>query len=177
MASYAGIGSRRTPEPILELMTACARELDRRGWRLRSGGADGADTAFWEGASEANTEIYLPWAKFNTHVTPYLTDPKADAFTIAARHHPAWQYLKPAVKKLMARNVHQVLGRDLDDPVLMIVCWTPDGSLDGEGSDSGGTGMALRVAAAEAPDALVFNLAIREHRVRIDNFINEGVAP
>ena len=34
----------------------------------------------------------------------------------------------------MARNVHQVLGADLKTPVKMIICWTPDGSLDGKGT-------------------------------------------
>ena len=43
---YTGIGSRETPHHILTLMTEIANILDNIGYTLRSGGADGADTAF-----------------------------------------------------------------------------------------------------------------------------------
>ena len=38
---YAGIGSRQTPPEMLGAMTELARELERTGWHLHSGGADG----------------------------------------------------------------------------------------------------------------------------------------
>jgi len=51
----------------------------------------------------------------------------------------------------MARNSYQVLGPDLATPVDFVWCWTPHGAV------IGGTGQALRIAAAyEIP---VFNLA------------------
>lgn len=40
----------------------------------------------------------------------------------------------------MSRNVYQVLGPNLDDPVEFIICWTKDGKA------SGGTGQAIRIA-------------------------------
>jgi hypothetical protein len=70
----------------------------------------------------------------------------------------------------MARNVHQVLGEDLKRPVKMIICWTPDGSLDGKGRDSGGTGMALRLA-ADYP-VKIFNLKLDEHQQRISAWMS-----
>jgi hypothetical protein len=54
----------------------------------------------------------------------------------------------------------------------MVVCWTPDGSLDGQGADAGGTGMALRVARGETPDAEVFNLARNDHWNRLAAFVD-----
>lgn len=178
MPVYAGIGSRITPLDMAALMYRCAYVLCDNGWTLRSGGAQGADTAFYAGCvahpPPQRHEIYLPWLKFNTDVDPYLECPKPEAYEIAALYHPAWTYLKRGAKALLARNVHQVLGRDLDAPVKMIVCWTPDGSLNGQGLDSGGTGMALRVAAGEAPGVIVFNLAIPEHRERIERFCETG---
>lgn len=172
---FAGIGSRRTPPPMLDLMVDCGYHLCLNGWTLRSGGAEGADQAFERGArkvEQARIEVYLPWASFPKppHPNPHLTTPKPEAFDIAALYHPAWPYLRPPVRLLMARNVHQVLGENLDDPVRMVVCYTPDGSLDGQGPDSGGTGMALRVSAGEAPDAVVFNIARKDHRERIQRF-------
>ena len=44
--------------------------------------------------------------------------------------------------KLQARNCYQVLGEHLNDPVKMVICWTP------RGSGSGGTGQAIRLARA-----------------------------
>ena len=46
---YAGVGSRATPEPVLDLMRRCATRLEVLGYTLRSGGANGAETAFEEG--------------------------------------------------------------------------------------------------------------------------------
>ena len=45
-----GIGSRETPPKVLADMDYIAAELASKGWRLRSGGARGADGAFGNGA-------------------------------------------------------------------------------------------------------------------------------
>lgn len=138
--AYAGIGSRKTPEKILELMTLAAGQFSEEDLILRSGGADGADTAFEIGAYGAK-EIYLPWQGFNNRYSPY-NRPSEAAFDLAKQYHPAWENLSQAGQKLMARNCHQVLGQNLDDPVAFILCWTP------KGSGSGGTGQAIRLARA-----------------------------
>ena len=41
---YASVGARRTPGPVLAQMRDIARQLTARGWRLRTGGADGPTT-------------------------------------------------------------------------------------------------------------------------------------
>lgn len=179
--AYAGIGSRRTPDDVLLLIEACAARLCAAGWTMRSGAAEGADTAFENGCMGVElkrcprTEVYLPWPNFNGHGTAALDRATEAAFPIAAKYHPVWFRLRPGARRLHARNVHQILGRDLNDPVLMVVCWTPDGTLDGEGPDSGGTGMALRIVRGEAPDAVVFNLARPEHRTRIERFVDKDL--
>jgi len=61
---------------------------------------------------------------------------------IAAIYHPYWNNLSYGAKKLLARNVYQVLGYDLQTPSSFIVCWTKDGK------GSGGTGQAIRIAKA-----------------------------
>lgn len=66
MEAYAGIGSRDTPEDILRLMAVVAAKREDDGFILRSGGADGADTAFESGVVSSDMkEIYLPWKGFN----------------------------------------------------------------------------------------------------------------
>jgi hypothetical protein len=73
--SYAGIGSRQTPDHVLAAITAVAKVLAERGYILRSGGAEGADTAFEKGAGKA-TEIFLPWRGFNQNDSrPLRTEP------------------------------------------------------------------------------------------------------
>lgn len=174
---YAGIGSRRTPDDTLALMTQFAAHLEIHGWTLRTGGAPGADQAFMTGTDPAATELYLPWPGFENydpgvapHFKVYMGRPTPWAYDISSEHHPAWHRLSRGAMALQARNAHQVLGEALDDPVLMIVCWTPDGSLDGTGRDTGGTGQALRIATART-HAKVFNLARDDHRARIERIL------
>jgi len=137
---YAGIGSRETPLHIQEVMTMLSRYLHDRSYILRSGGANGADKAFEIGIpAGGNKEIYLPWKGFNGSDSPYFILHE-EAFEVAKKFHPAWNKLADPVKALMARNVYQVLGFDLDTPVEFVVCWTKDGK------DTGGTGQAIRIA-------------------------------
>ena len=139
---YTGIGSRETPDEILSLMTEIAVWLQRRGYRLRSGGAPGADTAFEIGAG-SDADIYLPWRAFNGKVGLVITGNVEDeARAIAEAHHPAWGRCSPAARKLHTRNVPQVLGSHLRSPSAFVACWTKDGG------PTGGTGLALRIAAA-----------------------------
>ena len=146
---YAGIGSRQTPTEVLDQMRSIGAAMAEAGWLLRSGAAQGADSAFEAGAADAagDREIWIPWHRYNER-TP--DDPTVriarhnDANrTIAAKRHPRWHDLGQGAQKLMVRNVHQILGEDPDDPagVDVVICWT-----DG-GRGSGGTGMALRLAA------------------------------
>ncbi len=145
--AYAGIGSRVTPEPILQIMTDLGEQLARKGLTLRSGGAHGADAAFETGCDKAHgrKEIFVPWNNFNDRAMLYPLPQRA--FVIAEHFHPAWQHCSGGAKKLHARNCLQVLGPDLDTPSDFIVCWT---------KQSGGTQQALRIA--KAYDIPVFNL-------------------
>ena len=103
---YAGIGSRETPPEVLELMSRLAARLAARGYVLRSGAADGADSAFEQGCVRAagESEIWLPWLGFNGHAdTGFYPE---DAHEAEARLvHPAWERLTQGPKKLHARNV------------------------------------------------------------------------
>ena len=146
MKYYAGIGSRETPPDILEQMTFIAVQLNLLDYTLRSGGAPGADLAFEEGAL-TEKEIYLPWKGFNNNPSSLYEIPDK-AFQIAAQHHPYWKGLKEPIKRLMARNVQQVAGKNLDSPSEFVICWTSDGCTNGKDRTpaTGGTGQAISVA-------------------------------
>jgi hypothetical protein len=157
---YAGIGSRNTPEPILDYMRKVACRLAARGYVLRSGAASGADSAFEQGAVAVNgaCEIWLPWTGFNGHADTGLY-PSDGHHQYASTVHPAWDRLSRGPKSLHARNVGQVLGADLRTPVKFVLCYTPDGCETEEGRtrETGGTATAIVIAARSAIP--VFNLA------------------
>jgi hypothetical protein len=174
---YAGIGSRSTPEYILQLMEHLGSRLREDRMVLRSGHAPGADQAFERGAGGAS-QIFLPWASFEQDVEfsasrsldadgrikldkngnemvvypKIFNEPTELAMEAAADFHPAWGNLSQGAKKLHARNAHQILGPDLSrpTPVEFVICWTKDGG------PSGGTGQAIRMA--ESLDIPVYNL-------------------
>ncbi|MCY4122378.1 MAG: hypothetical protein OXG72_15820 [Acidobacteria bacterium] len=158
---YAGIGSRETTPRILAQMEQLAERLAKARWTLRTGGADGADTAFENGhhagAGTQNLEVYLPWNGYNgrqrceehgTIVLDAAVGKQAEA--IAGKLHPAWHRCRRGARALHARNVAIIQGRNLDDDVDAVVCWTRDGEA------TGGTGMGIRIARER--DIPVFNL-------------------
>jgi hypothetical protein len=185
---YTGIGSRETPKPILELMTTLGSLLCNEGWVLRSGAAQGADSAFEKGALAARPkygaanrpiEIWLPWEHFEGRPDgngwDYVVGHPKDE-VIAERFHPAWNRCSRAAKKMHIRNVGQILGLrytnygSVDDPdpevtesrgpiSQFVICWTPCGRREG------GTGQALRIARAyKVP---VFDLGLPEVEAKI----------
>lgn len=138
---YTGIGSRQTPETVLNYMNQVAQYLSAN-WTLRSGHAEGADQAFEQGCTGAK-EIYVPWPTFNGStdcIDPSTFMNYQKAMTIAEQMHPNWAACKQGVRKLHTRNIYQILGADLQTTSDLVICWTSDGK------DSGGTGQALRLA-------------------------------
>ena len=153
---YTGIGSRRTPKDVLEMFAHLGEWLGARGYILRSGGANGADSAFESGCNQVfgGKEIYLPWKGFNNNDSPlYNVGPRA--ISMAREFHPAWDRLNDAGKLLMARNVYQLFGTGIEDDVgdspisSFVICYTDGGKI------VGGTAQAIRIA--QKYDIPVFN--------------------
>ena len=146
---YAGIGARSTPKKIQAIMTLLASRLEQEGWILRSGGADGADSAFERGIRnpQANAQIYLPDNYFKRRTAGqqpqflnYQSLPGAQqAMATVQQYHPAPHRLSDYARHLMARNAMQLLGPDMRTPSKLIVAYTEDGKT------IGGTGQALRM--------------------------------
>ena len=178
---HTGIGSRSTPTRALHLMERLAARLAQLGWTLRSGGADGADSAFERGAArhEGACTIFLPWPAFSGAkgiVAPAQTAQTAQtaqrAEAIVSAVHPIWNSLPPPVKALHTRNVYQVLGLELDQPSAFVLCWTPDAA-ECEASSSrstGGTRSAIVIAARHA--APVINLHRTDSLTRLAELVN-----
>jgi hypothetical protein len=133
-----GIGSRETPPDICQEMFKIGRWCKENEVPLRSGHADGADLAFEQGA-EDRCIAYIPWPGFNGPArwgAKLVADIHENAVAFTYDFHPAPGRLSPGGLKLMNRNAMQVMGDDLKSPSSVI------------GRASGGTGQALRIAAA-----------------------------
>jgi hypothetical protein len=143
---YAGIGSRKTPRDILELITLIGVSLGKLGLTLRSGGAPGADSFFEQGCNQSSgkKEIYLPWKGFNKSEST-LFAPSKKAFDIAKTIHPKWANCSPASKKLHARNIHQVLGKDLKTPVSFVLYWAETKNSEVQGGTATAVNLAKRM--------------------------------
>ena len=156
MKYYAGVGARLTPKEIQTNMTCMAEALESIGYTLRSGGAEGADKAFESGVrEEEHKQIFRP----KTHA------PSLEAEAIASKIHPAWNLCKPYARACHGRNVCQVLGSSLKEPVEFVVCWTPDAE------EVGGTRTAIVLAKQRGIP--VYNLANREQFIAINNLIRK----
>lgn len=187
MKYYTGIGSRETPKDIMQLMSKLAYKLASEGYVLRSGAAQGADSAFEDGCREWDNEtsdgftaptlaqIYIPWDSFAEREEYYkdwykVLDrmPNKDkAYEIASQTHPAWAKCSRGAKALHARNVYQVLGSSLDSPSQFLVCWAKTYP---NGRPKGGTSTAWNLAEKVGVTHL-FNLYKDEDRKRIEKFL------
>lgn len=157
MLIYTGIGSRATPHNIMSIMTTIAVYLDSEGYILRSGGADGADTAFAIGATQQ--EIYIPWKNFNNVVNGIHDGNVDEGMILASQLHPAWERCSFGAKKLHSRNTFQILGpKPISNPIKtkFVVCYTQNAEI------KGGTATAIKLAMQN--NIPVFNLG------QYDNF-------
>src|SRR5574343_879512 len=85
--TYAGIGSRETPVAVMKVMTEIAQLLEKSGYRLYSGAAEGADSAFaW---NTANKIEFIPWNGFNGCKSGVIAT-SDKAMKLAESLHPAW---------------------------------------------------------------------------------------
>ena len=193
---FTGIGSRSTPISVVNAMSDISMELYFHGYILRSGGANGADTAFEAGVIEAlnrlhvppsetqhflniDTEIFLPWKGFNGNSSK-LFQISDDALSLASTIHPVWNSLKEPVKRLHARNCYQVLGADLQTPSEFLICWTQDGAMSKYTVDSntGGTGTAIVLASNNnIPVFNLSNLTCVEDLISFLEFKQVGIPP
>lgn len=149
---YSGVGARKTPPDVLEYFERLAAWLAGQGFTLRSGGADGADTAFFKGCASAGGQREI--------FTAQDAASRPDWFECAARYHPAWEKCGSYARALHARNSPIVVGRDLSSPSDFVTCWTECGQV------TGGTGQSLRIASANSIPIFNFGMSGAEQALK-----------
>lgn len=154
---YTGIGSRKAPEPVTDIMSDLAVILYNLEYTLRSGRAEASDYAFQRGAEFAmeenkgliRQEIYIPNERFNAcfgnvgAINPNKFDNYREAELLMEDIHPAGRRLKGFAREAHIRNMYQVLGQDLNTPSDLVILWAkPKGKFEVDG----GTNSAFQLA-------------------------------
>ena len=125
----------------------------RKSWRLLSGAAKGADSAFEAGCVKEGgaKTIILPKAGWEGRRGPdylVMTDAEreqAEAYLAKVLEPLHLQRIKASdfAYRAHTRNVWQVLGPDFQSPVQHVICWCPK---DSNGRLLGGTATAVKLA-------------------------------
>lgn len=170
-------------------------------FQMTSGNCVGMDAAFQNGFAlavqkgfnvAANHHIYMPFAGFGIPVNhgtgTYLmpNDPRLDwtgAKELAIKHHAVWQSMldnghdmKKTAQPFLIRDVFQVLGHDLQQPVDFVLCATIFGEERKAQCtrQTGGTAMAISIA--DAYNIPVFNMNTLDFGPRFKQFlIGKGI--
>lgn len=160
------VGSRKITREGLAIGLQAKDILIRNVRILRSGNALGFDQIVSMYVPNQQKELYLPYAGFgpflskeikilipDTHWTTY-----EKAKEMVWKYHPVHEKLPKSILSYLIRDVYQVLGKDLNHPSDVVVCWTPDGATCATmcTRQTGGTAMAIRIA--DAHGIPVFNL-------------------
>jgi hypothetical protein len=150
---YAGIGARSIGPEVERFFKGLGKFYAQQGYILRSGGARGSDQSFEYGCDLAggSKEIYLPYKGFNGNSSE-LYHVSQEAMSIAREVCPHWDYLSEVSRRLLGRNVYQILGPDLCDPVKFVACYTEDGEKKG--------GTRVGIMLAEKYGLPVFNYGL-----------------
>ena len=199
--TYAGIGSRETPQEVLELMTKAAQYLDGLGYTLNTGKTFLAKPSD-DPKYQAQYEERLAFSKKHNGKVGLDEEGADRAFSLGATKknlfgvekpvgkremkiaeeiHPNWEALVakgPGGPKLMARNTNQVFGANLDTPVDFVLFYAEDKGKTGktgENRPEGGTGQAVEMARAKGIPTI--NMADANWRDQLKAVISTKAAP
>lgn len=166
--AYAGLSNPDTPEAIQVQMKKMAVYLEEQGYTLRTNGGKGGEEAL-EAAVKIK-EIHLPWKKFNDHDSKFnkTTD---SAKSVIRNFAPSFDTLKPAVQIIVASKAHVILGKDLQNPVKFLICWTQDGAETVEERNPRTGFIGVGIALAASLKIPVFNLQKPDALDRLKQFI------
>ena len=162
---FTGIGSRVIPGNIFNLLCNIGLNLNTDNWICRTGTARGSDAAFRTSyeTKPTNLEVYAPEDILNNKYG------NADlAKSIVRNYHPCYDRIQCAFSQaLLARNVYQILGSDLNTPSEIVFCYTENGLVQG--------GSAIVLKIAQHYGIPVVNLGNPKHLRAIVNYLNNRV--
>ena len=110
---YAAVGASSAPPEIRATMTSLARDMESRGYLLRTHKGCDASGAFAAGAQRSQIVA--------------IDRSQRALLDIAREIHPAPWLLPAHILQLIGRDARMLFGEDLDAPVDLLICWTEDG--------------------------------------------------
>lgn len=173
------------PAAEMQILLELAYKLTSEGYYNRTGGADGADTAVWNGTElywkrhkkegPYHDRLYVPWDGFKenwiNNTRGWIQSPESlgvqkEAEYIAKQVHTHWGNLKRGGKAFHTRNVLQVLGDCLDRPSDILICWA---MTDKQAIPKGGTRTAWVLAKEHKVPC--YNLFLDEDRKKMMQYL------
>lgn len=166
---YAVAGNKEAPLEILEKFKNIIRQLEAKGYTVRTG----CDGPIEEIADQiaSKKELLLPWNTFNNKESKTSWTIER-AMHIAKAHHPTFDSVPKGVQKILAKNARLIMGDKMMSRAMFLVCWSEDGVEDKK-LKTGKTGfVGHTISIANAAGVPIFNLGNPEAEQRLQHFIN-----
>lgn len=165
------------PDEIKQEFVKIAKALNGKGYKYRhTGGSNDEIDNTILAIENINTESYLPWKTFNKEITkPVIKKPTGKSYRIAANSHKAFKKLTNGVRAILARNIHAMLGKELNKPATFIIAYSEDGAeAITRGIDFKVTGnVAFFLKVAEDSNIPVFNIKKKDAITRLVEYIQK----
>lgn len=118
------------PDNVIEQLVKVAAYLVKNGYTFRhTGSADNKLQNEILKIPGINVETFLPWKGYNKDIkTPEMTKPTPKGYRITAGLHRAFTKLPNAVRAIISRDLHSVIGAKCNDKTSLVLCYTTDGS-------------------------------------------------
>jgi len=164
------------PDDKKDNIVKVALFLIKNGFIFRHTGDSNNDiqNRILEEAGNYIIHTYIPWKKFNANIeNPYLFKINKDACMVASAYNSAFNRIPTTVKSILARNVHTVLGKELDRPLTLLLTYTEGGDetvkKDMDFKKIGNVFFFLRLC--KAANVPVFNLYNSDAVTRLNDYI------
>ena len=118
------------PADVQDKILKISRVLFTKGYTFRfNGDKQDLTVAKILEMPECKIESYLPWKKFNEELTnPLVVSPSEKSYSIAINNHTKFMAVPPAVRAILAREVHVILGTECNNPLDIAIIYNLDGS-------------------------------------------------
>jgi hypothetical protein len=166
---YVACGNRDMPAAILATIVGYIKQLDARGYTLRTGGREGPEDAY-DRLPLIRKETHLPWKGFMDKDSKF-TYTSESARILAAKFHPSFDGVKPVIQTFLATDLRLIMGKELRSPALFLITWSEDGA-ESTSEKTARTGNAAQfVSVASQLKIPIFNFGKPGTEARLQQYL------
>lgn len=142
---YTVTANREIPQEPMNIIIDLIKELEGRGYTMRTAGREGPEDTFDKTATKK--EIHLPWRGFMDKESKFSFTSE-NAKVLAGQLTPSFEGMKPGLQTILASDVKTILGKELRSPTLFLITWSEDGAetMQEKTSRTGNVGLAIALA-------------------------------